>query len=100
MNEETTSTPPMVAPAGPSNPHAVTGAQIALGIWFVLSMIAAGQILGTVFSEADTVDQNWFMGGMVIGAIANIPVIAIFTVLKKIHLNIAALRDETAPLQD
>ena len=93
MSEETTSTPPMLAPTAPSNPHTVTGAQIALGIWFALSMVTVGQILGTVFSETDTVDQNWFVGGMAIGAIANIPVIVFFTVLKKIHFNIAALRD-------
>lgn len=100
MSKETTSRPPTVAPAAPSNPHSVLGAEIALGIWFVLSMIAAGQIFGNAFGEYGVVDQNWFVGGMVIGAIANIPVIAIFTVLKKIHLNIAAMRDEKAPADD
>ncbi|WP_084075558.1 hypothetical protein [Demequina sp. NBRC 110052] len=99
MTEQTNSKQPALAPVAPSNPHSVLGAQIALGIWFVLSMIAAGQIFGTVFSDFDGVDQNWFVGGMAIAAIANIPVIVLFTMLKKIHLNIAALRDAKAPAE-
>lgn len=70
----------------------------AISIWYALSAVAAGITFGMVFQTSggrlDDGHFNWlaFIGGMVVACIANIPVIVVVNLLKRIATNAVELR--------
>lgn len=67
----------------------ITNTQVWMWIWYGASALATGVIFGNVFQSSTYRGETvfaWgpFLGGVVVGLIANIPLMALFDVGKKI----------------